>query len=134
MGLGLSPSLNGTQPGDYAAGHALSNNYWSWALGYVFMKIEGNADLDGDGEFTDKLTYHVGKDDLYKVLEFNQPIQIENGKAVTTNINVDVLHVMQSDSDFLDISLVENQQDHTNDEVLYRFLWQNLTTAVSVSN
>ena len=132
MGIGLSPELNGTQPGDYAAGHALTNNYWSWARGYVFFKIEGNADLNKDGEFSDNITYHVGETDLYQTLEFAHPIQIEDGKPKTVNINVDVLDVMQSATDFLDISIVENQQDHTNDAILYHFLWENLVNAPKI--
>lgn len=132
MGIGLSPDLNGTQPGDYAAGHALASNYWSWALGYVFLKIEGNADLNKDGEFNDNITYHVGQTGLYQILEFDHPIQIENGKAQTVNINVDVLDIMQNGNDFVDISIPENQQDHTNDEVLFHFLWENLVNSTKV--
>lgn len=133
MGIGLAPDLNDTQPGDYSAGHALTNNYWSWARGYVFAKIEGNADLDGDGEFTNKLTYHMGQDDMYKIIEFNTPITIKNGQPVSTPINVDLLNVIRSiENDYLDINLVENTQDHTNDENIYRFLFTNLTNAITV--
>ena len=127
MGIGLAPDLNATQPGDYSAGHALTSNYWSWARGYVFAKIEGNADMDGDGEFSAKLTYHIGKDDLYQVVEFNTPIQIEDGKPSAAHINVDVLDVIKdSDDNYLDITVVENTQDHTNSDDIFRFLWINL--------
>lgn len=129
LGIGLSPALNATQPGDYTAGHPLSDNFWSWARGYVFAKIEASADLDGDGVFSDKLTYHIGDDDLYAVLDLAKPIVISKNGVAEATITVDLYDVLQKNGDFVDISLEENTQDHTNDEVLYRFLWNNLTTA-----
>ena len=43
FGIGLTPELNGTQPSNYQAGHPLTENFWSWARGYVFAKIEANT-------------------------------------------------------------------------------------------
>lgn len=131
MGLGLSPALNATQPGDYSAGHPLTDNFWSWAKGYVFAKIEATADLDGDGMFTDKLTYHIGEDELYTLLTLDKSIVVEEGGTSDVTIIVDLYDVFQKNGEFVDISDDDNTQDHTNDETLYRFLWTNLTTAFS---
>jgi hypothetical protein len=131
MGIGLSPALNATQPGDYSAGHPLTDNYWSWATGYVFAKIEASADLDGDGVFTDKITYHIGKDDLYTRLTLDKQIVVAADGTAELDVTVDLYDVLQKEGEFVDISVVENTQDHTNDEALYRFLWTNLTEAFS---
>jgi hypothetical protein len=129
MGIGLSPALNATQPADYNAGHPLTNNFWSWATGYVFAKIEASADLDGDGMFTDKLTYHIGKDDLYTILTMNKQIVVTADGTTEVDLIVDLYDVLQKNGEYIDISIEANTQDHTNDEELYQFLWTNLTTA-----
>lgn len=131
FGLGVNPDLNATQPGNYSPTHPLSDNYWSWALGYVFVKIEGNADTNGDGQFAEKLTYHVGADPLYRVLEFTGPFNVsKDGGAI--NLGVDLRKVLVRDNQFIDFRIPEDTQDHTNDEVLYRFIWDNLAQAIQV--
>lgn len=133
IGLGLTADLNATQPGDYEDGHPMSNNFWSWARGYVFTKLEAKADLDGDGEFTDNLTYHIGQNDLYKVIELPQTIKIENGKVANAHINVDLAKMLKNASnEYLDITVVENTLDHTINEDIFRFLYTNLGNAVEI--
>jgi len=130
IGLGLTPELNATQPGDYAADHPLSENYWSWARGYVFAKIEANADLDGDGQFSDKLTYHIGATDLYTTIELADPVVVQKDNPATITFSVDVHDILQNQQgDYLDISQPANTQDHTNNEAIYGFLWTNFTQA-----
>ncbi len=129
IGLGISPDLNATQPGNYRAGHPLTDNYWSWALGYVFAKIEATADIDGDGQFTDKLTYHIGADELYTVITLDKPIVITKDTPASATFEVDVQKVLQNNGNYLDITQPQNTQDHSNNVDVYGFLWNNLTAA-----
>lgn len=129
IGLGLTGQLNATQPGEYEAGHPLSDNFWSWARGYVFTKIEANADIDGDGQFSDKLTYHIGSDDLFTTLEMSKPVVVKAGEPAQLNFTVDLYDVLNNNGNYLDISEVTNTQDHTNNEAIYGFLWENLSNA-----
>ncbi len=131
FGIGVAPALNGTQPGDYKPGHPLTDNYWSWALGYIFTKIEGNADLDGDGGFDEnaKLTFHIGANELYKVKTFDKNIVVRAGEPLTLPFQVDLRRVLVTPSgNFLDFRAV--RQDHTNDMNVARFIMDNLNEAV----
>ncbi|MEZ4987178.1 MAG: MbnP family protein [Saprospiraceae bacterium] len=118
LGLGLAPDLNATQPGDYQAGHPLTENYWSWALGYVFAKIEANADVNRDGQFDNGLTYHMGKDELYKVITLDKPIVISDNNTPVVTFSVDVYDILRQQDDFLDITVPANTQDHSNNQAI----------------
>lgn len=131
FGLGISPDLNATQPGNYSPNHPLADNYWSWALGYIFSKIEGVADVDGDGVFSEKLTFHTGADELYRVLEFEGPFVVPaNGDDVEINFEVDLKEVLVKGNQFIDFRIPDDTQDHNTDEDVYRFIWANLSDAV----
>lgn len=129
LGLGVSADLNATQPGDYAPPHPLDNHYWSWARGYVFTKVEGNADLDGDGVFEEKLTFHIGENDYFRELVINQPIEVgKNGKIT---LSVDLFKVLEdAQGDFLNFR--EVTQDHTTNPDVATFIADNLPTAIQL--
>lgn len=134
LGIGIAPDLNATQPGNYAPGHPLDDNYWSWARGYVFSKIEGNTDLDGDGQFNDKLTYHMGADDLYQVVTytFPTPLNLNSDEPLQLSFNVDMHEVLVNDGQYLDFNVMEQTQDHNNNPDIYQFLWDNLVDAIEI--
>lgn len=133
FGIGVSPALNATQPSDYPPGHPLTDHYWSWATGYVFFKIEGNADTNRDGTFEDKLTFHIGLNDFYREKTFTQPLEVTSGTPATINFTVDLHRVLASSgSDFVDFRQVT--QDHTNNRDLARFLADNLQSAIQLKN
>ncbi|MGH1435959.1 MAG: MbnP family protein [Lewinella sp.] len=134
IGLGLTGELNATQPGDYAADHPLSQNFWSWARGYVFAKIEARADRDGDGQFSAPLTYHIGKDELFTTLTMNKPLIIQKDNPANMTFSVDVYDILSRDGNYLDISAQENTQDHTNNVAIYGWLWENLNNALELNN
>ncbi len=132
IGVGIAPDLNATQPGDYEPGHPLDDNYWSWARGYVFAKIEGNADLDGDGEFGDKLTYHIGDNELYTIVTFDQAFTLQDLGQQEIGLNLDLREVLVNNGQYLDLNQEELTQDHTIDENIYGFLWDNLVGALGI--
>ncbi|MFN7116733.1 MAG: MbnP family protein [Saprospiraceae bacterium] len=131
MGIGLNEKLNKTQPGDYEPGHPLSDNYWSWALGYVFTKIEGNADINGDGVFNDKLTFHIGANSLYRNKQFNKSFTVKAGETTRLNFEVDLRKVLvKNESNFLDFRKVTI--DHTNNMEVATFISDNLVNAIEM--
>lgn len=135
MGIGIAPDLNGTQPGDYKPGHPLTDNYWSWALGYIFTKIEGNADLNGDGNYDEnaKLTFHIGANSLYRVKTFNTNFSVETGEEVKLPFTLDLRKVLVNDAgNFLDFRVT--RQDHTNDMNVAQFIIDNLNAAIRTAD
>lgn len=133
FGLGVADFLNKTNPGDYDPGHPLSDNYWSAATGYVFTKIEGNADVDGDGELTDKITFHIGGDQFYRDKTYNKAFTVRPGQTTRLNFEVDLHRVLAAgDSNFVDFR--EVTIDHTNDMDLATFISDNLANAVTLTS
>lgn len=123
-GVGVAPRLNATGPASYPPPHPLDDNYWSWAAGYVFSKIEGNADLDNSGKFATKLTFHSGGDAFYKQVSWTKPLLIskESSEIVLT---IDVKDILWKDqNNFLDFRKITT--DHSVNKDLVSFLMTNL--------
>ena len=132
FGIGVSPVLNDTSPSDYDTDHPLSENYWSPALDYVFSKVEANADLNGDGDFDDKLTYHIGKDELFQTKTFQREINFSSGGDLSLELEIDVKEMLTNGSTSIDINIEDNTQDHTNNPDVYGFLWENLVNTIQL--
>lgn len=130
--LGVAPDLNSTNPGDYSVVHPLSNHYWSASMGYVFTKIEGNADINGSGDFSEKLTFHVGTNPMLREVSFLKDINLSEGALETVSFNVDVQKILvNAAGEFLDFR--ETSSDHTSNEEVASFLADNLPTAISIN-
>ncbi|MCB0584090.1 MAG: hypothetical protein KDD06_02005 [Phaeodactylibacter sp.] len=132
FGFGLDSVLNATIPPDYPLGHPLSENYWEAASSYIFFKFEGNADLEPNGDFSDKLTFHVGGNSNYRKLTFDRPITIEDEGAVTLQFNID-LHKMlvdQNTGEYLDFRQVT--QSHSNESPSATFMANHIQEAIEM--
>ena len=61
----------GVQPTDFSdpthpLGPQPEGMYWSWASGYIFVKIEGEVDYEGDGTYDQVFKYHLGTNEFRK--------------------------------------------------------------------
>ncbi len=130
LGIGVADDLNVTQPGDHPAGHPLSDNYWTAATGYIFTKIEGNADLDGSGNYDQKLTFHIGAGELYREKMFIEDIEVPASGLLNLNFSIDVNDILVSGGDYLDFRTVN--QDHTNNMEVAAFIANNLAAAINM--
>jgi len=129
-GVGVAPRLNATGPASYPPPHPLDDNYWSWAAGYVFAKVEGNADLDNSGKFATKLTFHAGGDSFYKTVKWDRPIVLHRDNAEIA-LTLDLKEMLwRSDSDFIDFRKVTI--DHSVDKQIVAFLLDNLQKAIQL--
>ncbi len=129
MGIGVSPALNSTSPANYTPPHPLDDNYWTALTGYVFSKIEGNADTSGNGDFSTKLTFHTGANSLYKVKTFDRHIQVKENVPLELNFQVDLKEVLSKGADNY-VNFRQVSQDHTNNSSVYTFIADNLYNAL----
>jgi hypothetical protein len=123
-GIGVAPRLNATGPASYPPPHPLDENYWSWAAGYVFTKIEGNADVDNSEKFATKLTFHSGGDAYYKPVTWTKPISIskESSDIVLT---LDVKDIIWKDQiNYIDFRKITT--DHSVNKDIVSFIMTNL--------
>ncbi|MCB0559594.1 MAG: hypothetical protein H6573_29080 [Lewinellaceae bacterium] len=132
FGFGVSPELNATIPPNYALGHPLSENYWEAASSYIFFKFEGNADLESNGDFSEKLTFHVGGNDNYRKLTFDKPITIEDGKDLMLQFNIDLQKILvdSNTGEYLDFRQVT--QSHSNSSPSATFMANHLAEAIEM--
>lgn len=116
LGIGVPADQNATQGTDYSDSHPLGIDgmYWSGWSSFIFAKIEGKTDSNGDGVHDDaNLSYHTGTDEVYQ--EIVIPIQLmveENKKSPTIGLDVNIQTLFQHDAGLLDI--IENPGVHTD--------------------
>ena len=61
-----------------------------------------------------------------------QPIVIQKDNPVQLTFELDLEQVLQRDGDYLDLNVESNTVDHTNDEAIYGWLWENLVNNLQV--
>lgn len=133
FGVGVAADLNRTKPADYGNTHPLSEttDYWSGWESYIFTKIEGRLDLDGDGVFDDQsIVYHLGGDDAFRDAVYAKAFTVEEDATTTVNLDIDLSKILvRSETDYFDIT---NTNAIHEDEVLVGYLMDNYSTAISI--
>lgn len=139
FGLGVAPDLNQTRPSDYSVTEPLGQvaGYWEAASSYIYTKIEGNADLDGDGQFgeqEEKLTFHLGASELYELRSLPVSVSIRPGQTARLVIDVDLRKALVDGSgNFIDFR--QTPKDHHNNPQVYEFVLTHLRDdAIGISN
>lgn len=85
---------NGRQPTDFSdANHPLAPQpegmYWSWASGYIFVKIEGEVDYEGDGVYDNVFKYHLGTNPFRKDRSTMIHSSVEKGQTLNLTMSID---------------------------------------------
>ncbi len=113
--IGLDAAKNGKLPSNYPTGHLLSEEteYWADWKSYIFIKIEGLMDFDGDGVFSDGITMHLGSDDAMVSASFDKNIEVIEGGATTLNFELDLFDVFDQGGEVYDFRAVP--RTHTLD-------------------
>ncbi|WP_421752622.1 MbnP family protein [Croceimicrobium sp.] len=91
---------NGMQPTDFSdVNHPLAPQpegmYWSWASGYIFVKIEGEIDYEGDGTYDQTFKYHLGTDPFRKDRSTMLHTSVEKGDTLDITMTVDYQQFLQ---------------------------------------
>jgi hypothetical protein len=100
--------------------------HWSWASGYRFIRIDGQADTDGDGTPDTPMEFHLGTDPLLINYTFMGHKDLEEGTNEYT-MNLDLEKV------FTDVDLSTEFSTHTMDNMpLAMKIKDNFATAISM--
>jgi len=98
MGVGVKPSLNAKNPGNFPANHPLflENEYWLGWKSYIFTKVEGRGDQDMDGTDDYFMVHHYGSDPVYRTVTIQTPIRVaaEGASALALSIDLRQLFTM----------------------------------------
>jgi hypothetical protein len=100
--------------------------HWNWMTGYKFLRVDGDADTDGDGTVDTGIAYHIGSDPFLKNYEISKTIPLKNGQNTmyfTLDLNIF----------FNGVDLSTELDTHTSNNIpLAERLAENMTTAISI--
>lgn len=134
MGYGVKPALNAKQPSDFATGHPLNqeNEYWSGWKSYIFNKIEGQGDSDGDGTPDIFMVYHCGSDRTYREYSFDHAFTMTENANM--NVEFDLKKIFITDGAWLDMTISENQatSNEVSDIRVANILMNNFDSATTI--
>ena len=100
-------------------------------MGYVFFKIEGNADFEGQDYFAEKLTFHIGTNEMYRSVSANGNFDHSVDQPLELTFELDV-HQLLVDEGGQYLNFRETPIDHTNDRALGNKLADNLVEAIQI--
>ncbi len=90
--IGVSSDLNTKKPKDYPSSNPLSetSNYWDAWNSYIFFKLEGSLDKDGDGQYETGITLHAGGDEVYQSMKFPKSFSIKENETTPLSMELDL--------------------------------------------
>ncbi len=105
--LGLSQDQNTAVPADFATDHPQGKpgEYWLAWDSYIFVKIEGRIDLDGDDDPEAGIALHLGSNNVMR--EIRIPV---NGMGNKITLEFDLKNVFENGSIY---DIAENPQLHS---------------------
>ncbi|MEY3367933.1 MAG: hypothetical protein RI973_1088 [Bacteroidota bacterium] len=137
IGFGVPAELNNAQANQLEAGHPLretySSHFWSDWGSFIFMKLEGVYDKDGNGfDGNDPgFGHHTGTNAVYRTVLFEQPLVLNPGESMDLNLVVDARKFYEQNDSFLDFSNPANLYTHNpNDLTIANYIVDNFANAV----
>lgn len=121
LSIGVPEDLNAMDPGDFSADHPLARSaehWFSWKS-YVFVKVEGNLDSNGDGTKDLPIALHLGGDDAFRSISYPKNIEIISNQINKQELTIDLYKFFGEGSDLYNIDA--NPQIHSlsqNDAVV----------------
>ena len=113
--FGVPALVNATTPAEYPADSPLAKTaeYWSGWQSYVFVKVEGNADLDNSGTLDnlEGISLHIGSDETYRPMLIEKTLKINDDNTEEINMTIDLKDLFIQDGVIYDI--VETPQIHS---------------------
>jgi len=125
--VGVPDALNGTNNPDFTASvygqdHPLSlfnAMYWTWASGYIFLKVEGKIDTSAtqDQAFDRNYFYHVGLQDYFLPKHFpGSQIKIKKGETTKLVLKIEYNDLFRNSEETINMAV--NSFTHTTDNAV----------------
>jgi hypothetical protein len=133
VGVGLSIGVdrvsNAKKPKDFPSSSPFSDAgyYWDDWKSYIFSKLEGLMDKDGDGKFETGFTIHTGGDEVYKTVDFSKNFTIKEGEITTVNFELNLNKLLNG----IDLTTV-NSTHQTGDLPTMKLFMGNFKEALTI--
>jgi hypothetical protein len=114
IGIGVNPELNLTIPSDYSNTHSLSQRdfYWDELNSYVFSKLTGELDTDGDQNLDRSFEIYSGTNELFQKVTIPIQLNLINNQTGNLTFGVDIKKLFeQLDGEMVNISDIPQSQD-----------------------
>ncbi len=100
--IGLTDEQNAMVPSDFESDNPLSllGEYWNGWTSYIFAKIEGKYEGDGDDIMDDPMALHVGTVAARRTVDFDREIIVEAEKTTTLEMTIDLEEVFMHESTY----------------------------------
>jgi hypothetical protein len=127
--IGVPKVQNAKLPKDFTIPDALADgsSFWDAWQSYIFAKIEGSMDKDGDGIFETGITLHTGGNDAFTPLKFVKSVPISSNKTTTVNFELNVNELVKG----IDLATV-NSSHQVGDVATMKIIMGNFPTALTV--
>lgn len=108
--IGVNPVDNQKTPVDFTSESVLSrtSEYWVGWKSYIFARVEGKIDLNGDGVIEEGFSLHMGGDDAYRSITCAGKVVDKSNPEI--DIKIDLEKLFGSGSNLYDIAA--NPQIH----------------------
>lgn len=131
--VGVEPSINSQTTADFTSRPATDplsiqspNMHWSWNSGYIFFRVDGQVDADGDGTPEKAMQFHIGTDAMLRNQAFDMHDDLDQ-EDNHVHLKLDVAKL------FTGIDLKTEYLTHTGDGLpLATKFADNIATALSV--
>lgn len=137
LGIGVPENVNNKNPNSLPASSPLTvnggNEFWSGWKSYIFLKIEGRYDADGDNNVFEKsLEYHCGSNAVYRNLTFTKPITVAAAGSTELFLSADIAKLLRDNGQKLDLVTFSRTSDDANDIVVATKVMNNVSTAFEI--
>lgn len=105
INLGVDESTNAMSPADFSTNHPLGNTgeYWAGWESYIFHKMEGKIDSDGDGMFEKNVALHIGSNSAFRSKTEARNITISEDGDNTITFEIDLRDIINIDGSVFDL-------------------------------
>ncbi len=127
--LGVSKTLNAKLPKDFTPAEPMSDggNYWTDWKSFIFVKLEGLMDKDGDGRFETGITLHTGGDEALATMKFDKNYTIQELKTTNVNFELNVNELVKG----IDLATVSSTHQVGASPIM-KIMMGNFTTALTL--
>ena len=113
FGIGVPAIQNAMKPADFPSTNdlTLSEEYWGNWNSYIFCKVEGVIDFDGDGIPETDFALHLGADEAFVDIELDRDFVVNDNRTTELIIPIELKNFFGSGSNIFDIEA--NPKIHT---------------------
>jgi hypothetical protein len=129
ISIGIDFIKNMQKPKDFNSSNPLSDagNYWDDWNSYIFSKLEGLMDKDGDGKFETGITIHTGGNEVYQTLTFTKNVVVNISESTTINGELNLNKLLNG----IDLTTV-NSTHQTGDLPTMKLFMGNFKEALTI--